>query len=113
MFFNVSNHPSYTWGDTQKESAAEYGEVIDIQFPNVNPKATIDEISKLSKGVARQVHALASKDERHGAMVQGEYTTVYQILRHLESRIDTFAATSTRSSDGKFTFVGFRPYEAS
>lgn len=44
-------------------------------------------------------------------MVQGEYTTVFQILMNLDKRIDSFAATSTRSSDGKFEFVGFRPYE--
>ena len=37
MFINFSNHPSEAWGKTQLNAAMEYGEVIDIPFPAVNP----------------------------------------------------------------------------
>ena len=61
--------------------------------------------------MAEQVHALLHEDTAHGAMVQGEYTTVYQILNKLDPEIICYAATSTKNATGKFEFVGLRPYE--
>ena len=44
MFINFSNHPSKAWGKTQLNAAMEYGEVIDIPFPAVNPYSNKEEI---------------------------------------------------------------------
>ena len=47
MFINFSNHPSRAWGKTQLNAAMEYGEVIDIPFPAVNPYSNEEEIYKI------------------------------------------------------------------
>ena len=41
MFINFSNHASTRWGVPQKQAAKKYGEIVDMQFPNVDPEATI------------------------------------------------------------------------
>ena len=48
IFNNFSNHPSKAWGKTQLNAAMEYGEVIDIPFPAVNPYSNKEEIYKIS-----------------------------------------------------------------
>ena len=48
MFINFSNHPSKAWGKAQLNAAMEYGEVIDIPFPAVNPYSNKEEIYKMS-----------------------------------------------------------------
>ena len=112
MFFNISNHPSAQWGAEQKEAVSKFGTIIDIQFPNVHPSATINEITVLAENITRQVLELSkATDGESGAMVQGEYTTVYQILKKLDPDIEAFAATSTKNSSGEFQFVLMRPYE--
>ncbi len=41
MLINISNHPSSRWGKEQKEEASkQFGGVVDIPFPNIDPHAT-------------------------------------------------------------------------
>ena len=47
MFINFSNHPSRAWVKTQLYAEMEYGEVIDIPFPSVNPYSNEEEIYKI------------------------------------------------------------------
>lgn len=37
MFINVSNHSSEKWSPEQLKAAQEFGEIIDLGFPNVEP----------------------------------------------------------------------------
>lgn len=37
VFINFSNHPSNIWSKKQLEETRQYGEIIDIHFPNIEP----------------------------------------------------------------------------
>ena len=37
MFINISNHPSSDWGTEQISKAKEYGEIVDVTFPEIDP----------------------------------------------------------------------------
>ena len=50
MLINLSNHPVRAWKAVQKKSAMEeYGKIIDIEFPEINPNWSTNEIIKLSE----------------------------------------------------------------
>lgn len=36
LFINLSNHPSGSWSESQLKVAAEYGNIVDLPFPQVN-----------------------------------------------------------------------------
>ena len=48
MFINLTNHPSNKWGEEQYLASKEYGEIIDIKFPMIDPKASKEDIAKLA-----------------------------------------------------------------
>ena len=47
VFINLSNHRSNNWDENQINEAKKYGEIIDIDFPVVNPLADEKAISDL------------------------------------------------------------------
>ena len=120
MFLNLSNHPSSTWSGKQRAAAEVLaGDVVDQLFPEVPPEATTEEVAEMAAAIARRItqHAPAA------AMVQGEFTLAFSLVRELESRgIPCYAATtrrmtqSVRTDDGPvqristFEFVQFRRY---
>ena len=55
MFINFSNHASTRWGVPQKQAAKKYGEIVDVQFPNVNPEATSEEVHELARVCAEKI----------------------------------------------------------
>jgi len=74
-FFNFTNHPSSKWGDEQIAAAKEFGEIIDVQFPNIKP-----EIS--DEGVKAIIHnilggALFYYDEEGESTVQRRNITLH------------------------------------
>lgn len=49
FFINLSNHISSKWSNEQREAALALGEkIIDIEFPNINPHASTDEVHELA-----------------------------------------------------------------
>ena len=118
-FINLSNHPSDKWNVTQLETAKQYGEVIDIPFPQIGPEASKGDVASL----ADEYFARIQKYEKPIVMIQGEFTFTYALVRRLED--DGIPAVSTCSrrianelqqNDGTviktsvFDFVGFREY---
>lgn len=118
MFINFSNHPSTNWSEKQINKAKEYGEVIDIPFPQVNPLATHAEIDLLANEF---INKIVEKNPSI-VMVQGEMTLCFRVIQLLkEQGIKVVCACSTRNTkeiiqDGKtiktaiFEFVQFREY---
>ena len=118
-FYNISNHNSSKWSQSQLEAAhAMGGEVVDVQFPNVPPSASTEEVVQMATTVAAQVPADCVQ-----AMVQGEMTLTLAIVRALQARgVQCLAACSDRrvveqvQPDGStvktavFEFVQFRAY---
>ena len=48
-FINFSNHASNNWGEDQKREAQKWGEIKDIPFPKVDPKAGKQEIQAIAE----------------------------------------------------------------
>lgn len=120
MFVNISNHPSAMWSVEQEKAAFEYGWIMDIPFPNVDPYATEKEISALAdKCIERIMTGLPDC-----VMCSGEFTLSYAIISRLLSMgIKVVAACSERvveekvDKDGNtrketvFKFVKFREFK--
>ena len=48
LLVNFSNHPSRYWDNSQREASQNYGELLDIPFPQISPNASDDELEKLA-----------------------------------------------------------------
>lgn len=120
VFINVSNHPSSKWGEKQRNAAREYGDIMDIPFPEVDPEAGTEKISDLAETYLKKIIEV----ENPVVMIQGEFTFSYALIRRLRENGITAVAGCTRRKaeeqvmpDGTtvknsfFEFVGFREYE--
>ena len=117
-FINLSNHPSDKQSDNQLAAAREYGEILDLPFPNVLPEATTEEIKKLAEPIIRQI----LEEKPAAVMCQGEFSlSVYVISQLMQKGILVLTSCSARDVietkvDGEykktatFRFVQFRPY---
>ena len=120
-FVNFSNHNSSKWSAKQLSAAKEYGDVIDITFPVVDPAATREDIQELAEKSVAEILAA----DPCTVMVQGEATLVFAIVTRLQSKgIPCCAACTRRRSEvelqrlsakgltreGMFEFMGFREY---
>jgi hypothetical protein len=110
MFVNISNHPSSKWSQAQKEAAG--GEIFDIPFPNVDPKASRFEIAEIALLLMKKI-----PDGTKKAMVQGEPTLCYALtgLLKREGVLVVVATTERRViekeggvKESVFEFVQFR-----
>ena len=118
-FINFSNHASNNWGDDQKREAQKWGEIKDIPFPKVDPKAGKQEI----QAIAEIYTAKILEYQPSAVMCQGEFTLTYHVVRLLkEHGITVVSACSERKAvekkkeDGTvyksavFRFAQFREY---
>ena len=61
-FINLSNHPSAAWGADQLAAAAQYGTIVDVPFPNIDPTLSTEEVLRLVVyGKARTSDALLER----------------------------------------------------
>lgn len=116
MFINLSNHPSSRWGEEQLKAAQQYGEVIDLAFPNIEPQFTSKDVNELAEITAEGIIDIGDQPVVH---VMGEMTYTYAVVSRLKEKgITCLASTTERNTimtpDGKkiseFKFVQFREY---
>ena len=119
-FINLTNHPSGLWSDEQLDSARQYGNIVDMPFPSVDPAAGPAEIALTAASCLEKIRAY----EDPTVLVQGEFTLVFNIVERLKAEgIRALAACSEReaveskSEDGAatrksvvFRFRRFREY---
>jgi len=119
MFINFTNHPSTKWSQEQRDAASVYGEVYDMQFPEVDPDGDEGYIRELAGKYADEII-----NYRPAAVIcQGEMSLVFAVAKMLIERgVTTLAACSKREvresvgEDGEtmkyaeFRFVRFRRY---
>ena len=122
MLLNLSNHPKSTWDKKQTEIAEKiYGEIIDINFPAVNPEADEKDIYNLAKEYLEHCKKflLQSTDKNNAVHIMGEMTFSFALIKMLhENNIDCIASTTKRSASmdnssnkiSRFDFVKFRKY---
>lgn len=92
---NLSNHPSTGWSEQQIQAAEqEYGEVIDMPFPNI---PSLDSSEDLDKKVLE--HLLQIKEKNVAAVhIAGEQTFVFRLVKQLKNEgIPCIASTSERN----------------
>ncbi len=115
MLINFSNHPSSLWPGNQKQTAIDnFGEVIDIPFPNIDPRASSAALEALAAGY---IHVLTAH-ENATIHIMGELTFTFILVDKLRAlRRSCVASTTERTvkQEGdtkkvKFEFVAFRAY---
>lgn len=115
MFINLSNHPSSEWSEEQLKAAKEYGEVIDLSFPNIEPYFTSEDVNELADITAEGIVEI---DDHAVVHIMGEMTYTYAVVSRLKAKgITCLASTTERNTfmmGGKkiseFKFVQFREY---
>lgn len=115
MLLNLSNHPFISWSEKQSQVALDtYGEVVDLQFPQVGPYANEADIEKLTFIFVNKI----VKMKPQAVHIMGEMTFTFQMVHKLLSLgIPCIASTTNRKAvveDGKkisvFEFARFRAY---
>lgn len=115
-FINFSNHPSNGWLKEQLIAAKDYGEIVDMDFPNINPEFTSKMICNLAD---EAVNTITSYGKDITVHIMGEMTFTYAVVSRLKAmNIKCVASTTERNTiitpDGKkvseFKFVQFREY---
>ena len=117
MFINFTNHPSEKWNEEQLMAAHQYGDVVDLSFPIIEPTYTNDDIQLLVKECMEVIMGI--KEGNTVVHVMGEMTFTYNMVNALKGAgITCLASTTERNTvvtpDGKkiseFKFVQFREY---
>ena len=120
IFINYTNHPSAKWSAEQRAAAEVYGEIQDLQFPEVSPDMDMQEVAGLAEAETKKILAMKPKV----VLCQGEFTLCFAVIeRLLAAGIEVVAACSRRAvqeltdKDGttrkqaEFRFVQFREYK--
>ncbi len=127
MFINLSNHPSDRWSPAQRDAATTLGggKIVDLQFPNVPPMATTEEVKRMANDIVDKIDEMIDDRSLSAVLVQGEMTLTFSIVYRLSARFDglnVVSACTERKSiekvqdDGAtvkqsvFEFVQFREY---
>ena len=116
MFINLTNHPSSCWSEEQLKAAQQYGDIVDLSFPNIEPFFTSEDIHELADEAVKEIK---TQDTHPVVHVMGEMTFTYAIVSRLKAKGITCVASTTERlvkmmPDGKkvseFKFVQFREY---
>ena len=117
LFINFTNHPSEGWEEKQLNEAKKYGEIVDIKFPEIDPKNDDMAIQGLADTYVKKITDMeATKKVVH---IMGEMTFVFRMVFRLKTLgFRCIASTTERkvtiTSDGQkissFQFVRFREY---
>lgn len=114
-FVNFSNHPSSRWSKEQIAEALRYSRIVDVPFPEVDPKLDAGEVSRLAGEYAGTILEFGPA----AVMCQGEMTLCFKVVEILKSKgVLVLAACSSKETtedvvDAKksiFRFVRFREY---
>lgn len=117
MFINLTNHPSSLWGEDQLAAAEQFGEVVDIPFPDISPEAAEEEVNSMAEDYVKEILSHGNGEDIT-VHVMGEMTFVYALVMRLKALGITCVASTTerivKEDDGKkiseFKFVQFREY---
>ena len=121
MLINFTNHPYEIWNTPQRETAKEqYGEVVDIPFPQVDPALDSEGIRRLVEEYAVMIEA----KKPDAVLAAGEFTFLFMLVdRLLRDGVKVVCTCSGRDTvevknpDGTnekkaiFFFEKFRAYE--
>lgn len=121
FFINLSNHPSSSWSEKQLAAAHKYGEILDIDFPQIEDSCDEEEIRTLvSVYCTKIINTTHGESEGVTIHIMGEMTFTYALVKELTLMGYTCVASTSKRiveehGDGtktvKFEFCKFRRYE--
>ena len=82
MFINLTNHPSENWNEGQLAAARQYGEIIDIHFPNLEPSFTSSKINSLTDSTVNTITELSKDITVH---IMGKTTFTFAVVTRLKA----------------------------
>lgn len=119
IFINHTNHPSVRWSEQQKDASLAYGEITDIPFPLISPRASSNEIREMALKMADKIIAMKPA----AVLCQGEFNYVFCLVDALLAHgIRVMSACSERvvrewkdengeeHRDAVFRFQQYRDY---
>ncbi len=119
MLINLSNHPVSKWSNEQLSAAqTQFGEVVDLPFPIVDPRADENQVGALVDEYLQKVIYL-SKNQKVAVHLMGEMNFSFALVARLQNAGFICVASTTQRivnelPDGgkevKFQFVRFRKY---
>lgn len=120
MLINLSNHPSAKWSQDQILAASEYGKIVDMAFPPIDPELSDVDVNSLADEYQKNLLQLSmNKQEAVILHIMGEFTFTFALVNRLKSAGIRCVASTTRRNvtenpDGTkttvFEFVRFREY---
>ena len=121
LFINHTNHPSAQWSEEQLQAARQYGDVVDVPFPQIEAGLSEAEVHDIAEAAAGRIAELNPS----AVLVQGEFTYSYAIIGYLlQAKVDVLAACSERCTEcfvnekqetvkrSIYKFVRFRSYNS-
>ena len=123
MLINLSNHPSPNWPEAQLQAASQYGKIIDLPFPEVDPACNQEYIQTLCEEYLQKINDICRDTACHISTftvhIMGEMTFTFSMVNALQEQGVTCVASTTErvSSEEKgvkkseFRFVQFRKYQ--
>ena len=122
MFINLSNHPSALWSEEQTATARQqYGDVIDLSFPTVDPEGDEAYIDALADEYCTKV-MMTANGQPVTVHAMGEMNFTFALVTRLLALGATCVASTTdrsasETADGHktscFKFIRFRKYQKS
>lgn len=119
MFINLSNHPSSKWSSIQLTTAASFGIISDLTFPNIDETANEEQIDFIAEQLFDKIVNLAPSPELTTVHIMGEMTFTYAMVNLLKAAGYTCVASTSKriveelpdgSKNVKFEFCQFREY---
>lgn len=121
MLINLSNHPSINWEQSQIEAAVrDYGDIIDISFPHIDPQWDTEKINELAKDYYNKILLELTNHAglNNAVHLMGETVFCFVLANMLKKAgILCLASTTIRNVKEKsgvktslFEFVRYRKY---
>ena len=82
MLINLTNHPSEFWSEKQLAAAHQYGKIVDIHFPNIEPSFTTSMVNRLAEDTIEAIKVFGKDIVVH---VMGEMTFTYAVVSRLKA----------------------------
>lgn len=119
MVVNFSNNRSELWSEKEKNVAAEWGEIVDMPFPNVDATLSENDVSLLAEIFSKKIIDMKPK----AVICQGEFSLTFAVVSRIKAAgIPVYTICSQRTiteyidESGRkiqratFEFVKFREY---
>lgn len=120
ILLNLTNHPHSLWDESQLQAASQYGECVDMPFPQIDAEADEAYIDELTDEYLQKIKDYATEQQAEVTVhLMGELTFSFALVEKLKNAgIACISSTSVRDSkdlgNGQkeitFKFVRFRNY---